>query len=64
MPGSAGGSGKRTGDGGAEGKAGASGERPRGSGAIADMGAGRNDRAADGRRTGRTGERRTGKAKS
>ena len=61
MPGGAGGSGKRPGDGGAAGEAGASGERARGSRAIADMGAGRNDCAADRRRTGRTGERRTGK---
>ena len=64
MPGSAGGSGTRTGDGGAAGEAGASGERARGNRAIADMGAGWNDRAADRRRTGRAGERRDGKTKS
>ena len=52
---------KRQGDGGAAGETGASGERARGSRAIADMGAGRNDHAADRRRTGRTGERRDGK---
>ena len=61
VPGGAGGSGKRPGDGGAAGEAGASGERARGSRAIADMGAGWNDRAADRRRTGRAGERRAGK---
>ena len=64
VPGGAGGSGKRTGDGGAAGEAGASGERARGNRAIADMGAGWNDRAADRRRTGRAGERRDGKTKS